>query len=298
MTPRELTYALVTPVRDEAQALPRLANSVFEQSVLPEKWIIVDTGSTDETPRLVRRLAEKAAWILPTSIDKLPLARGGPIVRAFSRGLELVVPATDIIVKLDADITVPPTFFESIRNRFAFIEDLGIASGSLYEWDHGAWRRQKGGTDNFLRGACRAYRWQCLSEILPLEERIGWDGLDLVKARIRGWKIEQFEDLPFRHHRRLGQRDRSRLESWYAVGEAAHYMGYRPYYAVLRSLFQARRDVRATALIAGFVIASLCRRQRHADPRVLSYVRSKQRLGSLPRRGAEALGRADGARDS
>ena len=292
----KLTYALVTPVRDEVEALPRLAQSILDQSVPPDKWVIVDTGSMDSTPEVARRLAKETPWVLATAIDQLELARGGPIVRAFLRGVELVVPPTDVIVKVDADVTVPPTFFESISDRFRTIEDLGIASGSLYEWEDGTWRRQKRGTDNFIRGACRAYRWECLGEILPLEERIGWDGLDLVKARIRGWKTEQFEDLGFRHHRMRGERDQSRLKSWYAVGEAAHYMGYRPYYAILRSVFQTRRDVRATALIAGFLMASLRRRQRHADPQVLAYVRNQQRLRSLPRRTAEALGWTNGAR--
>jgi biofilm PGA synthesis N-glycosyltransferase PgaC len=293
MAGRKPTYALITPVRDEAEALPRLADSIFGQSILPRKWVIVDTGSTDETPRLVQRLADRADWVLPTAIDEVTLARGGPIVRAFSHGLKFIVPPTDVVIKVDADITVPTTFFEDLSDQFELIKDLGVASGSLYEWERGAWRH-KSGTDNFIRGACRAYRWECLTEILPLEERIGWDGLDLVKARISGWKTQRFEDLPFRHHRALGERDRSRMKSWYAVGEAAHYMGYRPYYALLRSIFQARRDVRATALIVGFAIASLRRRERHPDPQVLSYVRSRQRLRNLPRRGGEALGWING----
>jgi poly-beta-1,6-N-acetyl-D-glucosamine synthase len=291
MASHKLTYALVTAVRDEAEALPRLADSIFRQSIRPRKWVIVDSGSTDETPQVVSRLAARQEWVLSASLEGLEFARGGPIVRAFSQGLALVVPPTDIVVKLDADITVPHRFFEDILERFANIEDLGIASGSLYEWEHGGWRQQRSGTDNFIRGACRAYRWQCLCEILPLEERIGWDGIDLVKARIRGWRTQQFADLPFLHHRARGQRDRSQVKSWYAVGETAHYMGYRPYYAVLRAVFQSRRDIRATALIAGFVMSSLRRRQRHPDPHVLSYVRRKQRLRDLPRRGGEALRR-------
>ena len=39
-------------------------------------------------------------------------------------------------------------------------------------------------------GANRAYRWDCLRELLPLEERMGWDTLDLVKATVRGWRTK------------------------------------------------------------------------------------------------------------
>ena len=70
-----------------------------------------------------------------------------------------------------------------------------------------------------------------------------------------------------------------------------HYMGYRPSYALLAAVFNTRRDVGAGASIAGFLAASLRRKPRHSDPRVLSYVRRQQRLRALPRRAAEALGR-------
>jgi glycosyltransferase involved in cell wall biosynthesis len=277
--------------------LPRLAESVFRQVVLPKTWVIVDTGSTDETPALVRSLTNRANWVVSASVEESVTARGGPIVRAFSHGLNFVVPPTDVVVKLDADITIPSRFFADLLDRFASIKDLGIAGGSLYELEKGKWR-QRYGTDNFVRGACRAYRWQCLVEIMPFEERIGWDGLDLAKARIRGWRTTQFPELPFLHHRALGQREHSKVASWYAIGEAAHYMGYRPYYAVLRSLFKARKDVRAAAMIVGFVAAYLSRRQRHPDPQVLSYVRRQQRLRNLPRHGIEALGKSEGGIDT
>lgn len=285
-----LTYALITPVRDEVQALPRLAESIFSQSVAPRTWIIVDTGSTDGTPEVIRGLAARAEWVVPASMPELSVARGGPIVRAFAHGLKFVVPPTNIIVKLDADITASPTFFENLLDRFEAIENLGIAGGSLHEWENGKWR-QRYGTDDFVRGACRAYRWECLQEVLPFEERIGWDGLDLVKARIGGWKTRQFQELPILHHRAVGERERSQASSWYAMGDAMHHMGYRSYYAVLAGLFNARKDVRATASIAGFVVAAVRRKPKHPDPRVISYVRRQQLVRNLPRRASEALGR-------
>src|SRR6266566_1814814 len=178
-----LTYAVVTPVRDEAPSLPRLAESLFSQSVQPSCWVIADTGSTDETPEVIERLAARADWIVPTRIEEATKARGAPIVRGFSHGLSRIVTPTDVVAKLDADITMAPNFFESLLERFETTHNLGIAGGSLHEWEHDEWRPRYG-TDDFVRGGCRAYRWQCLQDVLPFEERIGWDGLDLVKARI------------------------------------------------------------------------------------------------------------------
>ncbi len=45
-----LSYALVTPTRNEARDLPRLAGCLHAQTVAPRAWVIVDTGSDDDTP--------------------------------------------------------------------------------------------------------------------------------------------------------------------------------------------------------------------------------------------------------
>ena len=51
-------YALISPCRNEAAYLRRTLDSVLAQSAPPALWIIVDDGSTDDTPRI---LAEYAA---------------------------------------------------------------------------------------------------------------------------------------------------------------------------------------------------------------------------------------------
>src|SRR5215831_5278199 len=60
---RMLTYALVTPARDEAENLRRLAACVVEQSLLPKEWIVVDDGSSDDTLSYVGELAREYPWI-------------------------------------------------------------------------------------------------------------------------------------------------------------------------------------------------------------------------------------------
>ena len=40
-----LTYAIVTPARNERDNLRRLADSVCGQTHLPAEWVIVDDGS-------------------------------------------------------------------------------------------------------------------------------------------------------------------------------------------------------------------------------------------------------------
>ena len=63
MSSRELSYAIVTPARDEASALPRLAEALIGQTKQPVSWIIVDHGSTDGTRALAEGLAADHSWI-------------------------------------------------------------------------------------------------------------------------------------------------------------------------------------------------------------------------------------------
>ena len=48
-------YLLITRVRDEANYLPGLFQSVFEQTVRPNLWVIVDHNSKDDSAAIIAR---------------------------------------------------------------------------------------------------------------------------------------------------------------------------------------------------------------------------------------------------
>jgi len=288
-----LSYAVVTPACDEAESLPRLARSLSAQTVLPRAWIIAENGSTDATPAVAAELAGGSEWIAVTRVDgRRDAVRGAPVVRAFHKGLEALERPVDVVVKLDADVSFEPDYFERLLQAFARDARLGIASGSAYEQGRdGVWRQQFG-TGGSVWGASRAYRWQCLQEVLPLDEYMGWDGIDRVKANMRGWTTRTLLELPFRHHRSEGEREGQRYRHWAARGDCFYYMGYRRWYVVLGALHHARREPAALAMITGHLAASLRRKRRCPDPAVRAYLRREQRFGTLLQRRREALGTA------
>jgi len=55
-------YVLITPARNEAAFIARTIQAVTNQTVLPEKWVIVNDGSTDETADIVTRCIEGYDW--------------------------------------------------------------------------------------------------------------------------------------------------------------------------------------------------------------------------------------------
>ena len=284
-----MTYAVITPARDEAANLARLAECMLAQTQPPVAWIVVDNGSTDATPRVVEGLARRQPWIRGLRISGGPVPRrGGQVVRALEAGLAALGDGPEIVVKVDADVTLGPRYFEVLLAEFAADPRLGIASGSRHEWRRGAWRRQNI-TGTSVEGQCRAYRRGCLEQIWPLQPRLGWDGLDEMHANRLGWTTRTIRDLPFRHHRAIAERERSHLAAWVAQGEANHYMGYRPSYALLRALRRASDDPAALGLLWGYAVAAVLRRPQ--DEVARSHVRRQQALRRLPLRARESLRR-------
>jgi cellulose synthase/poly-beta-1,6-N-acetylglucosamine synthase-like glycosyltransferase len=291
---RARSYAVVTPARNEAANLRRLASSLAEQTILPDVWIIVDDGSTDETPAVVGALAAEHQWVRPLRSEGAapPAAYGRRVAKeaaAFQVGVKALEQSPDVVVKVDADVTVPADFFERLLHEFESDPSLGVASGLCYEQEGRTWRPRHA-TGSNPRGATRAYRRECLREVLPLEQRLGWDGIDSAKACARGWTARNLNELPFFHHRKTGARDRT-LSTWAASGETLYYMGYRPSYVVAMALYRSVKDLRKVAVLWGYAAAAARRQPQCPDSAMREYVRDQQRLRVMPIRAREALGR-------
>jgi len=54
-------YVVISPCRDEAKYMRQTLDSVIAQSIRPARWIIVDDGSTDETPQILAEYRARLA---------------------------------------------------------------------------------------------------------------------------------------------------------------------------------------------------------------------------------------------
>jgi hypothetical protein len=286
-----LHYAVITPVRDEEDNLRRLAPVLIGQTCLASAWIVVvDDASHDGSAAFVAALAREHTFVRLVRIaGEAGTVRGAPIVRSFLTGVDALHVKPEVIVKVDADVTMKPDYFARLLAAFEADQGLGIASGSAYEKRGGVWR-QRHMTRASVWGACRAYRAQCLDEVSPLEQRMGWDSIDEFRANVRGWHTKTFLDLPFRHHRAEGVRDGSRVRAWSAQGRLAHYLGYRPSYLLGRAVYRSIRDPAALAMLPAYFTAVVSREPRCADTKAVDHLRRQQLLRQLPDRAREALG--------
>ena len=58
-----MKYVLITPARNEEAFITKTLDSMVTQTVLPERWVIVDDGSTDHTAEIVEEYAKRYPWI-------------------------------------------------------------------------------------------------------------------------------------------------------------------------------------------------------------------------------------------
>src|SRR4051812_18662211 len=134
-------YVVVTAARDEAPNLPRLAESLAAQTVLPAAWYIVENGSTDGTRAVAEGIASQHEWVHVLSLPGTERAnRGAPIVRALQAGIAAVSEAPEILVNVDADIRGDSRSFDQWLGRFAADPPSGIGGGGALEVDEGVWR--------------------------------------------------------------------------------------------------------------------------------------------------------------
>ena len=111
---RSRRYLLISPCRDEAKYLRRTLDSVAAQSVPPALWVVVDDGSTDETPAILEEYARRLPYLRVVRRTDRGRRQVGPgVIEAFYAGLETVrLEDFDYLCKLDMDLDLPARYFE------------------------------------------------------------------------------------------------------------------------------------------------------------------------------------------
>src|ERR1700729_447193 len=87
-------YCLITPCRNEAKYARRTLDSVTSQTVTPALWLIVDDGSSDETPAILAEYAARFPYIrILNRKDRGFRQLGAGVIEAFYQGYETIDPA-------------------------------------------------------------------------------------------------------------------------------------------------------------------------------------------------------------
>lgn len=179
--------------------------SVAAQTLRPYRWIIVDDGSRDSTPEILRRYAGTYDWIQVVRVEgRAARQPGSGVIAAFAVGYQRVAADDfDFVVKLDCDLDLPPQYFERLCEQFRRNDSLGIASGIYLERWNGSWVPVAMPAYH-AAGAAKMMRKKCYTDIGGFVPARGWDTVDEIRAANKGWQTRHFEELPFHHLKNEG----------------------------------------------------------------------------------------------
>lgn len=231
-------YLLVSPCRDEAKFIRRTLDSVAAQSVPPTLWIVVDDGSTDETPAILEEYAQRLPYLRVVRRTDRGARKVGPgVIEAFYDGLDTVrLEDFDYLCKLDMDLDLPVRYFELLMERMESDPRVGTTSGKpWFVHPHGGALVPEVCGDEMSVGMTKFYRVACFKEIGGFVRQVMWDGIDCHRARMLGWIAESVDQEPTRfvHLRPQGASHNGIWTGRVRAGFGQYFMGTAPLYHVV-----------------------------------------------------------------
>ena len=277
-----MKYVLITPAHNEEAFIQKTLDSMVAQTVLPERWVIVDDGSTDRTAEIVESWAGRHPWIeLVRRPQRLDRSFAGK-VHAFNAGLERVQSIQfEVVGNLDADLSFDPDYLEFLMRKFSEDPLLGVAGTPFVEDGYDSARDSFEG-ENHVAGGCQLFRRECFERIggfIP-NPAGGVDWIAVTTARMKGWKTRSFLEKRFHHHRTLGTAGRGDLRALFSYGEKDYYLGGSPVWQLFRVAYRmAKKPVLlgGLALLSGYCWAALRRVKRAVSPELMRFHRREQK---------------------
>ena len=198
--------SVVTPTRDRAPVLARCLRAVARQSLDPSRYevVVVDDGSTDDTPAVVEAARGEVACEI--RMFRLPQHSGIPT----ARNLAVREARGDLIVFVDSDEFAPPTFLAAHLDCHAHAGPNIICRGPVivtrsldrpFDTRYGILDMSTAyfDTDN------SSVRREHLLRVGLFDETFspyGWEGLDLgFRLRALGLRRVFRRDAPIYHFR-------------------------------------------------------------------------------------------------
>ena len=252
------------------------------QTRRPDKWLIVNDGSTDGTPAIIDKYTPHHHWIerfdMPSHRERSFAAKANN----FNTACRVANWRDyDVVGNVDADIAFEPDFLEFLLGKFAADPTLGVA-GTPFVEDGGYDSAMDSFEGEFhVAGQFQLFRRECLADVggyVP-NKAGGVDWIAVMSARMKGWKVQSFPEKRFHHYRSLGTAEAGLLGASFEYGERAYYLGGSPIWHLFRSLYRMTKKPFFTGgvfLMAGYVSAAVRRTPRPVSREMIRFHRREQ----------------------
>ncbi|MFX1282160.1 MAG: glycosyltransferase family 2 protein [Promethearchaeota archaeon] len=239
---------IVIPARNEEKSIARTLDAITTQTHPPEKVIVVDDGSRDNTLQVLQNYTTPSFQLLvqqrPHRKNGVSLVGTPALATTFNVGFNIAKNYQfDYIMIVGADIILEKRYIEKMLLEFKKDSTLAIASGQNI---------QMVTNPTHARGAGRLIDsrfWKFYGEKYPVI--YGWEDDCLVQSRRMGFKVKNFPKVRFYSMRKpQGTID---YLNW---GRAVRAMKYPFIVAVLRAirlwLLQHRGIKASIRFLAGY----------------------------------------------
>lgn len=275
---RNDNYILVTPVKDEENDLPSLIASVAGQNKKPILWVIVNDGSTDQSPEIIKKACENYDWIKTINLPprKRDIGVGYSFVcRSGFNYLLGYCKKNDIsygfIGLLDADIVLESNYFKELIRYFINDNKLGIISGNVWSFNGKSFVMAKGRLDEPV-GAARFWRKACFEQTDGYLLTYAPDDVSNIKARLKGWETKIFPELKIKQTRMTSSAEG--LWKGYKVKGESDYFLHKPMTTVIIRMitfFGQNKPYLALAYFSGYLQSFVNKKKRILDMEVINY---------------------------
>lgn len=276
------TYVLISPCRNEADYMRQTLDTVIAQSIRPARWVIVDDGSTDETPQILMEYAKQHDWIqIVTRADRGRRAVGPGVIEAFYAGYAAINPDDyNYLCKLDLDLRLPPRYFEFLMQRMEGNPLIATCSGKAYIEENGHLVSERHGDETSL-GMTKFYRVSCFKAIGGFVREVMWDGIDCHCCRMKGWIACSWDepDLRFVHLRPMGSSQQSIYVGRMRHGYGQYFMGTGLLFMTASAIFRINEKpylFGSLAILWGWIKSALQGKPRYGDLAFRRFLRSYQ----------------------
>lgn len=271
-------YILITPVNNEEKTLSNVIESVIKQTKKPALWLIIDDGSTDNSPKIIKNFMSQHDWIKTIHLPPKPRDIVFHVSYVYKSGFDSIIKYCEdnnieynFIASLDADTVLEPEYFEKIVNEFETNEKLGIASGGLYHEIDGELKLSTR-VENFPSGTGRVWSKKCFFDTGGFSLEPSADSISNIKATLRGWDIQRFNEIKM-VEKRLTSSAEGLWNGYKHNGYMAYYLNKNPL-LILLGAFQytlRRPHYLGLAFFWGYIVPLIERKERIKDREISEY---------------------------
>ena len=208
---QRLKHYVIVPVYNEEKNLETFLDSIVNQTQSPDKVVLVDDHSTDNTPKIISKYCakySKISYLTSSNRNRYTHINNKPdskIIGAFYDGFETIKHLPfDLITKMDADLELSPHYFETINQVMRSNSKLGVVGGVCTILKNNKWVLEITSNSDHVRGALKSYKRECFETIKGLKPFAGSDVVDELLARYHGFEVKPIPNLKVKHLKPTG----------------------------------------------------------------------------------------------